>query len=272
MSGSGSRLSGHPDGAVTALVHAGCALLLVRDRPTAWLEIAAVSDARMAEVLPVALDHVLTNRFGEGRAVPTPTASALLPSVPLLRATAELAAEAGTRQAFDFLFGRQLDANPRQYTLTPPGSPSSWPTSRSRPGTPSGGAAGATPARSSTPPPERGPCCAPSAGPPPCTRRRPTPACRPSPRSASPSTRRGAGPTRPRSRHAPATPCAPTPSPGSRWTRCSATRRSTSATGAMTTWPTTRAGNTASPPAPSPNSPGCSTPSRTCARAGPQWC
>ncbi|MGW9240695.1 N-6 DNA methylase [[Kitasatospora] papulosa] len=115
------QLSGHPDGAVTALVHAGCALLLVRDRPTAWLEMAAVSDARMAEVLPVALDHVLTNRFGEGRAVPTPTASALLPSVPLLRATAELAAEAGTRPAFDFLFGRQLDANPRQYTLTPPG-------------------------------------------------------------------------------------------------------------------------------------------------------
>ncbi|MFF5726649.1 N-6 DNA methylase [[Kitasatospora] papulosa] len=115
------QLSGHPDGAVTALIHAGCALLLVRDRPTAWLEIAAVSDARMADVLPVALDHVLTNRFGEGRAVPTPTASDLLPSVPLLRATAELAAEAGTRQAFDFLFGRQLDANPRQYTLTPPG-------------------------------------------------------------------------------------------------------------------------------------------------------
>ncbi|MFJ3704988.1 MULTISPECIES: N-6 DNA methylase [unclassified Streptomyces] len=115
------QLSGHPDGAVTALVHAGCALLLVRDRPTSWLEIAAVSDVRMADVLPVALDHVLTARFGEGRAVPTPTASALLPSVPLLRATAELAAEAGTRQAFDFLFGRQLDANPRQYTLTPPG-------------------------------------------------------------------------------------------------------------------------------------------------------
>ena len=35
------QLAGHPAGAVTALVHAGCALLLVRDRPTAWLELAA---------------------------------------------------------------------------------------------------------------------------------------------------------------------------------------------------------------------------------------
>ncbi|MCX5412059.1 N-6 DNA methylase [Streptomyces sp. NBC_00059] len=115
------QLTGHPGGAVTALVHAGCALLLVRDRPTAWLEITAVSDARMAGVLPGALDHVLADRFGEGRAVPTPTEQELLPSVPLLRAVGELAAESGARQAFDFLFGRQLDANPRQYTLTPPG-------------------------------------------------------------------------------------------------------------------------------------------------------
>ncbi|MFG2431502.1 N-6 DNA methylase [Streptomyces sp. NPDC048590] len=115
------QLAGHPDGAVTALIHAGCALLLLRDRPTAWLEIAAVSDARMAGVLPAALEHVLTARFGTDRAVPTPTTSELLPSVPLLRAAAELAAEAGAGQAFAFLFGRQLDANPRQYTLTPPG-------------------------------------------------------------------------------------------------------------------------------------------------------
>ncbi|WP_234316883.1 HsdM family class I SAM-dependent methyltransferase, partial [Streptomyces sp. NRRL S-15] len=115
------QLASHPDGAVTALIHTGCALLLVRDRPTAWLEITAVSDARMAGVLPGAVDHVLTDRFGAGHAVPPLTASALLPSVPLLRAAAELAAETGARQAFDFLFGRQLDTNPRQYTLTPPG-------------------------------------------------------------------------------------------------------------------------------------------------------
>ncbi|MGP3632270.1 N-6 DNA methylase [Streptomyces sp. 24-1644] len=141
------QVSGHPAGAVTALIHTGCALLLVRDRPTAWLEISAVSDERMAAVLPVALEDVLSARFGPdagqaavagqlvdgapvppapapapgGRAVHTPDASGLLPSVPLLRAAAELAAETGARQCFEFLFGRQLDANPRQYTLTPPG-------------------------------------------------------------------------------------------------------------------------------------------------------
>ncbi|WP_199579612.1 class I SAM-dependent DNA methyltransferase, partial [Streptomyces sp. CRB46] len=42
-----------------------------------------------------------------------------LASAPLLRGTAELAAELGARQAFEFLLGRHLDANPRQFTLTP---------------------------------------------------------------------------------------------------------------------------------------------------------
>ncbi|MEV0491658.1 N-6 DNA methylase [Streptomyces atratus] len=131
------QLAGHPAGAVPALVHTGCALLLVRDRPTAWLEITAVPDARMAKVLHLALNSLLTARFGpatgdaEGsdagggtgyaRAVHTPTADELLASVPLLRAAAELAAETGTRQALEFLLGRQLAANPRQFTLTPPG-------------------------------------------------------------------------------------------------------------------------------------------------------
>ncbi|MCX5312657.1 N-6 DNA methylase [Streptomyces sp. NBC_00154] len=130
------QLAGHPAGAVPALVHTGCALLLVRDRPTAWLEISAVSDGRMAKVLHLALNDLLTARFGPATeagdgsgggtngcvpAVHTPTADELLPSVPLLRAAAELAAETGARQAFEFLLGRQLDANPRQFTLTPPG-------------------------------------------------------------------------------------------------------------------------------------------------------
>jgi hypothetical protein len=52
-------------------------------------------------------------------AVHTPTGPELLPSVPLLRGAAELAAELGARQTFEFLLGRHLDANPRQYTLTP---------------------------------------------------------------------------------------------------------------------------------------------------------
>ncbi|WP_257139046.1 N-6 DNA methylase, partial [Streptomyces sp. rh34] len=54
------------------------------------------------------------------RAVRTPTARDLLPSVPLLRAAAQLAAGIGAGQTFEFLLGRHLDANPRQYTLTPP--------------------------------------------------------------------------------------------------------------------------------------------------------
>ncbi|MFF7369497.1 N-6 DNA methylase [Streptomyces tricolor] len=212
------QLAGHPDGPLTALVHAGCALLLIHERPTVWLDASAGSDARLAAVLPGALEQVLTPRLGgvpggggRGAAVngtagvggvnavggaggvnavagpdgvnpavtppavnsspasapvntersvhnaakvhktptpagpaptgPTPTARTtatptpstplttpalhtptgpqLLPSVPLLRGAAELAAEVGARQAFEFLLGRHLDANPRQYTLTP---------------------------------------------------------------------------------------------------------------------------------------------------------
>ncbi|MFF3607574.1 N-6 DNA methylase [Streptomyces sp. NPDC002463] len=115
------QIAGHPAGAVTALVHAGCALLLVRDRSAAWPALAELPDARLAEVLPVALEETLTERFGPERAVLTPTAPALAASVPLLRGAAELAAETGVRGAFEFLLGRHLDANPRQYTLTPPG-------------------------------------------------------------------------------------------------------------------------------------------------------
>ncbi|ROQ68467.1 N-6 DNA methylase [Streptomyces sp. 840.1] len=119
------QLAGHPAGAVPALFHVGCALLLVRERPSAWREITGVSDARMAGVLSLALNEVLAARFGPaseaGRAVHSPDGSELLPSVPLLRGAAELAAAAGVRETFEFLLGRQLDANPRQYTLTPPG-------------------------------------------------------------------------------------------------------------------------------------------------------
>ncbi|WP_217550795.1 N-6 DNA methylase [Streptomyces sp. GbtcB6] len=163
------QLAGHPEGALTALVHAGCALLLIHERPTVWLDVSAGSDERLAAMLPGALEQVLTARLGgavertvhSGRsaggaetvnspgsaagvntpvdarpvntppttpgatvapitpAVRTPTGPQLLPSAPLLRGAAELAAEAGARQAFEFLLGRHLDANPRQYTLTP---------------------------------------------------------------------------------------------------------------------------------------------------------
>ncbi|WP_406014609.1 N-6 DNA methylase [Streptomyces sp. NBC_00984] len=119
------QLAGHPAGAVPALVHTGCALLLLRTSPNAWPEITAASDEGMAGVLSLAVDKVLTTRFGPaaeaGRAVHAPSPAELLPSVPLLRAAAELAAGTGIQETFEFLLGRQLDANPRQYTLTPPG-------------------------------------------------------------------------------------------------------------------------------------------------------
>lgn len=115
------QLVGHPEGPAAALVHAGCALLLVHDRPTLWLEASAGSDERLADLLPAALDQVLDARFGPGpeRAVTTPAGPRLLPSAPLLRGAAELAAGSGARAAYEFLLGRHLDANPRQYTLTP---------------------------------------------------------------------------------------------------------------------------------------------------------
>ncbi|MGW6269275.1 N-6 DNA methylase [Streptomyces sp. NPDC055060] len=124
------HLAGHPAGPVTALLHAGCVLLLVRDRHPDWLKVSAVSDERTAQLLPDALAQVLAPRFGSPAAtgagprqtaVPVPDATRLLPSLPLLRGVAELAAELGARQTYEFLIGRHIDANPRQYTLTPAG-------------------------------------------------------------------------------------------------------------------------------------------------------
>ncbi|MFD7980532.1 N-6 DNA methylase [Streptomyces sp. NPDC059071] len=115
------QVAGHPSGAVTGLVHAGCVLLLVHDRAAAWPALAAAPDDRLGELLPVPLEEALTERFGVERAVRTPSARELAGSVPLVRGVAELAAETGPRDAFEFLLGRHLDANPRQYTLTPPG-------------------------------------------------------------------------------------------------------------------------------------------------------
>ncbi|MGW1531288.1 N-6 DNA methylase [Streptomyces aureus] len=105
------HLVGHPEGPATALAHAGRVLLLVQDRPTAWREASAGSDERLAALLPTALEQTDTPPFDR-----TPR---LLASVPLLRGVAELAAESGAPQTFEFLLGRHLDANPRQYTPTP---------------------------------------------------------------------------------------------------------------------------------------------------------
>ncbi|MDX3634461.1 N-6 DNA methylase [Streptomyces europaeiscabiei] len=116
------QVTGHPEGPVTALVHAGCALLYLHDRPLAWLELSACpDDEQLARILPEPLRDVLAPRFGPAGdpAVLQPTPADLLPSIPLLRGATELAADLGARQTFEFLLARHLDANPRQYTLTP---------------------------------------------------------------------------------------------------------------------------------------------------------
>ncbi|GAA2219876.1 N-6 DNA methylase [Streptomyces nogalater] len=61
------QLAGHPEGPLTALVHTGCALLLIHERPTVWLDASAGSDARLAAMLPGALEKVLTPRVGAVR-------------------------------------------------------------------------------------------------------------------------------------------------------------------------------------------------------------
>ncbi|MFD3327161.1 N-6 DNA methylase [Streptomyces sp. NPDC058701] len=113
------QVCAHPGGAVPALVEAGAALLVVRDRPTDWLELTAVSDARMAVLLRPVLGQVLAARLGAGHplaAVAPPPAA-----MPLLRAAARLAAELGARKAFEFLLHRHLDTATRSYPLTPDG-------------------------------------------------------------------------------------------------------------------------------------------------------
>ncbi|OIK01490.1 N-6 DNA methylase [Streptomyces colonosanans] len=117
------QLAGHPEGPVPALVLVGCVLMLVHDQPGMWKEASAGSDAHLAEMLPTALEQVLALRFGalHGPAVPTPAPERLQSSAPLLRGVADLATELGAPGAYEFLLGRHLDANPRQYTLTPGG-------------------------------------------------------------------------------------------------------------------------------------------------------
>ncbi|MFI9393784.1 N-6 DNA methylase [Streptomyces bauhiniae] len=141
------QLTGHPEGPAVALVHVGCVLLLLQERPTVWLDIDAGSDERLAAKLPGVLDGVIASRFGcepvnashpvnaspvnaaasvnaagsvnTATPVHTPSGPQLLPSAPLLRGAVELAGELGARQTFEFLLGRYLDAHSRQYTPTP---------------------------------------------------------------------------------------------------------------------------------------------------------
>ncbi|MFD6416403.1 N-6 DNA methylase [Streptomyces sp. NPDC060194] len=112
------QIADHPAGPAAALSHAGSALLLARDRPTVWAELAKVPDDRLGRMLPLAVEEVLVARLGSHHAVNTDGIGA---SVPLVRAATELAAGLGPHETYELLLGRHLDANPRQYTLTPPG-------------------------------------------------------------------------------------------------------------------------------------------------------
>ncbi|GAB7033055.1 N-6 DNA methylase [Streptomyces platensis subsp. malvinus] len=116
------QLVGHPAGAAAALRQAGAVLLLAHDRPAAWQQLrGAADDTELTGVLPAMLDSVLAARLGPGHPVRGLTREALAPSAALVRSTGELAAVDGAPEAYAFLLGRHLDANPRQYTLTPPG-------------------------------------------------------------------------------------------------------------------------------------------------------
>lgn len=108
-----------PAGAATALRQVGAVLLLIREQPYAWAELAEATDHRTADRLPLVLAEVLRDRLGEGHPVPVPTAGELPARLALLRSGAELAGELGPRSAYEFLLGRHLESGPRQYTLTP---------------------------------------------------------------------------------------------------------------------------------------------------------
>ncbi|MER5477107.1 N-6 DNA methylase [Streptomyces sp. NPDC002734] len=112
------QVTAHPQGPAAALVHAGCVLLLVHERPTRWLEIAAGSDERLAALLPADLADVLAPRLGPAAPVAA-DAPELVSCAPLLRGVAELAEGSGPRRTYEFLLDRYTD--PRRHALTPPG-------------------------------------------------------------------------------------------------------------------------------------------------------
>ncbi|MGW3124275.1 N-6 DNA methylase [Streptomyces sp. NPDC001107] len=76
-------------------------------------------NSRLAVNTPTSVHTPTSAHTATPPAVQAPSGPQLLPSAPLLRGVAELAAASGARQTFEFLLGRHLDANPRQYTLTP---------------------------------------------------------------------------------------------------------------------------------------------------------
>jgi len=113
------QVEAYPDGTPAALRAAGALLMLIRERPAVSVGYTGVPDAELAARLPADMDAVLAARFGSGHPVRLPADFGAV--VPLVRAVAKLALETGPGQAYAFLLGRYLDANPRQFTLTPQG-------------------------------------------------------------------------------------------------------------------------------------------------------
>ncbi|MGI5250721.1 N-6 DNA methylase [Actinacidiphila glaucinigra] len=104
------RAESHPAGTAAALRQAGAVCLLVRERPDAATRMKGAQGTEAGEAVGGLFERHFGGRFAPGAPV----------DAELLRGAAELAAGMGPRQAYEFLLGRYLDANPRQYTLTPP--------------------------------------------------------------------------------------------------------------------------------------------------------
>lgn len=113
------RADSHPGGVPAALRVAGSVLMLMREDPRLAVHYSATSDGELAERLPAELESALTARFGPDHPVRLP--DPLDDAVPLLRTAVKFAEDVGPAQTYEFLFGRYLDANPRQFVLTPPG-------------------------------------------------------------------------------------------------------------------------------------------------------
>ncbi|WP_207401022.1 N-6 DNA methylase [Actinomadura roseirufa] len=93
------------------------AFLLYRERePRHWQRLSAGTDESVANALPEAVQAVAGDLSGE-RAF-----SSVLPSahVPVVRGLADLAAERGTLETFEFLRERYLDLHKRRTHVTPP--------------------------------------------------------------------------------------------------------------------------------------------------------
>lgn len=113
------RADSHPEGVPAALRIAGSLLMVIQSDLATSASYSAATDDELAARLPAEMETALAARFGPGHPVRLP--DSLDDAVPLLRTTAKFAQDTGPAQTYEFLFGRYLDANPRQFTLTPQG-------------------------------------------------------------------------------------------------------------------------------------------------------